>query len=479
MERILTASQMREADKFTIETLGIPEVELIDRAGSAVADEIIKRFKGGRVLVCVGVGNNGKDGLVAAKILSSNHGFNVTVLDVKESDLIIFNKKFDIIVDCIFGTGLNRTVEGKYKDAIEKINQSGAFVISCDIPSGINGNNGRVMGVAVRANLTIAIQELKVGNFLNEAIDYCGEVVIKDIGISVWQENFIKRFTVDALSNYFLEKPRFSNKGTFGKCALIGGSDKYSGSMLLSASALTAFKMGVGYVNILVPKSLFPLYVGKVPECILTSVNDADGEMLFDEKALSSILNYQSVSIGMGMGDSIVTYDVIKYLLNNYGGILVIDADGLNALSKFGSEILKNKKCKVVLTPHVGEFSRLSGYDKVNILENTIEIAKDFARHNEVVLLLKNAVSVITNGGEVFVNTSGCAGMAKAGSGDVLSGIVAGLTARQNDNLVETIAASSYLFGLVGEQAKKEQNDFTMTASDLIHAIPVVINRFI
>jgi NAD(P)H-hydrate epimerase len=181
----------------------------------------------------------------------------------------------------------------------------------------------------------------------------------------------------------------------------------------------------------------------------------------------------------MGMGDGIGTYETIKYLLSNYKGILIIDADGLNALAKFGIEILRNKGCRVVLTPHVGEFSRLCGVDKGNILCNTIEIAKEFARHNGVILLLKNATSVVTDGEAVFVNTAGCAGMAKAGSGDVLSGIITGITARQNENLCEAVAVSAHLFGLVGECVKKEQNDFTMTASDLICCLPKVINKIV
>ena len=174
MERILSVAEMRAADEYTINTTGVSEEILIERAGGAVADEIIKRFKGGRVLVCTGKGNNGKDGKVIAALLSKQHGFSVSTFSAEVGFFKIFEKKFDIIVDCLFGTGLNREITGRYKTAVQKINESGAFIVSCDIPSGINGDSGKIMGVAVKANLTIAIQEYKTGHFLNEGIDYSG-----------------------------------------------------------------------------------------------------------------------------------------------------------------------------------------------------------------------------------------------------------------------------------------------------------------
>lgn len=477
MLRILTAEQMRAADRFTIDKLGISHEELIDRAGNAMFEEIDKLFRGGRVLVCVGKGNNGADGLVVADLLSKKHGFSVSVLNVANGFFKLFDGKYDIIIDCIFGTGLNRAVEGKYKLAIEKINSSGAFVISCDVPSGLNGNNGKVMGSAVKANLTIAIQEYKLGHFLNDGPDYCGKVVAKDIGISIWEDEYVKMLTHSSVAPYFKQRQRNVHKGDFGKVAVIGGSKDFSGSILLSANALSAFKMGTGYSYLAVPESLFNAYVGKNPECILTAIKDRDGRMVLDEQSLSKLINCDSIAVGMGMGDSVDTYEIIKYLLNNYKGKLVIDADGVNSLAKYGVEVLKNKKCKVVLTPHIGEFFRLSGIDKNKITEFPIQLSVNFARTYGVTIVLKSATSIITDGGEVFINASGCSGMAKAGSGDVLSGLIAGLLARvQTDDLCETSAAACYIFGKAGEWAEKEQNAFTMTASDIISTLPRVIN---
>lgn len=474
MERIVTAKQMRDADDYTINKLGVCSQVLIERAGAAVAQEITKRFKGGRVLVCVGNGNNGADGRVVADILSKIHGFNVAVFTVSNGMFKIFEKKFDIIVDCIFGTGLNRVVEGKYRTVIEYINNSNAYVISCDVPSGLNADNGQVMGVCVKANLTIAIQEYKTGHFLGNGIDYSGELACKDIGISFWEDEFITRVTDKDLSKYFSERRRNVHKGLFGKACVIGGSRNYSGSIVLSANALCALKMGVGYATLTVPESLFDAYVGKVPECILSTFPDSF-DNVNDGSKLEGLLSYNSISVGMGMGKTKSVYNVIKYLLENYTGRLIIDADGLNCLSEFGLNVLKNKKCDVVLTPHIGEFCRLSTFSKQEILENPIECAKTFAKDNKVILVLKNAVTIITDGEKVVLNTSGCSGLAKGGSGDVLSGVMAGILARSED-LLESVSASAYLFGRAGELAEHKQNAFTITASDVINQLPNVIN---
>lgn len=476
MERILSVNQMRVADEFTVNKLGINESELIERAGKSIADELNRRFHGGRVLVCIGKGNNGADGKVVAQILSKIHGFTVTTLTVSNGIFKLFDRKYDIIIDCIFGTGLNRNVEGKFKTAIEKINQSGAYIVSCDIPSGLNGDNGKVMGVAVKANLTIAIQEYKLGHFLGCGPDYCGEIISKDIGISIWGEDFVKRFNDKAVAKFFPHRNRHVHKGCFGKACVIGGSVKYSGSVLLSANALCALKMGAGYVNIVVPESLFNAYIGKVPECILTPIKDVNGFSKLDNSILSSLLKYDSIAIGMGMGVNQGTYDIVSYLLQNYHGRLIIDADGINSLAQYGADILINKKCTVILTPHIGEFSRLSKLSVDEILNDPINVTKNYAKEFGCIVLLKDSVSVISDGEEVYINTTGSPALAKAGSGDVLSGLAAGILARTDESFLAIVSAA-YLFGKVGELAQSEQNEYTVIASDLINLIPNVINQ--
>lgn len=475
MERILSVEQMRAADEYTINSLGLTSEILTERAAAAVAEEIKKRLYGGRVLVCIGKGHNGEDGKIIAGILSSIHGFTVATLNVSNGILKMLDKKFDIIVDCIFGTGLNREVEGKYRQAIEKINASGAFVISCDIASGLNGNTGRVMGAAVKADLTVAVQEYKLGHFLNDGPDYSGEIVAKDIGISIWGEDYAKRLNSDDAAKYFQPRPRNVHKGNFGKVAVLGGSKSFAGSALLSLGGVSALKLGNGYANLAVPECIYGALAGLNPECTLT-VMPSDGEKLvFDEQSLNKLLNYDAIAVGMGMGVSPENYKIISYLLENYKGKLVIDADGLNTLSFYGVEVLKNKECETVLTPHIGEFSRLIKKDKCEITDNSIRLAADFAKEYGVTLVLKSAVSIITDGTEVYINVSGHSGMAKAGSGDVLSGFVAGLLARSAETL-EAAATACYIYGKAGEFAVKAKNEYTVTATDFIAVLPEVIN---
>ena len=468
MERLLTAEQMRFADEYTINNLGVPHEVLVERAGTALAEEIMARFFGGRVLFCVGKGNNGADGKVAASILSKKHGFSVAVLNVDNGIFKLFDKKYDIVVDCLFGTGLSREVTGKYKEAIEKINNSGAYIVSCDIASGLNADNGKIMGASVKANLTVAIQELKLGQFLNDGPDYSGEVVARDIGISIWDDKVCHRLRAKDVAKYFAPRNVNVNKGDFGKALVIGGSEEYPGSVLLSYNALSVLKMGAGYSYISVPKALIPTILALSPECIVTPFDEIEKE--------EKLLEVDAISIGMGMGVTEKTYKTVCYLLNNYKGKLIIDADGINALSKFGKEVLKNKKCEVILTPHIGEFARLLNVEKEKVIENSVKLANEFAKEYSVTMLVKSAVSVISDGEITFINTKGNPGMAKAGSGDVLSGLMAGLFARGLSG-VEGATVASYVFGSAGNVAKKENHEITITASDIIASIPKAIRE--
>lgn len=475
MQRVLTVKEMQNADAYTINTLGIPSSELVYRAGSAVAEVILKKFKGARVLVCIGQGNNGKDGQVVAEILSKKHGFYVATINVSNGIFKLFDKKYDIIVDCIFGTGLNREVCGKYKTAIEKINSSGAFVVSCDIPSGLSGDTGKPLGIAVKANLTVAIGDLKLGHVLGDGPDYSGEIVLKDVGISVWEESF--RYILDKkdANKFFSKRKRNTNKGSYGKTAIIGGSKSFIGSVILSFNALASLKAGAGYSTLAVPDCIYGVTAGVVPECTFNVLSSNGENVVFCEKEFIKLLDKTSIAIGMGMQNNEETYKCVKFLLENYQGKLLIDADGLNALSKFGLEILKNKKCEVVLTPHVQEFSRLIGIDKNTIIKDQISYAKNFAKEYDVTLLLKNATSIITDGERVVLNVTGTPAMAKGGSGDVLSGFIAGILAREDD-VFGSVSVGAYLFGKAGEIALKYTGEHSMVASDIIRVLPDTIN---
>lgn len=478
MERILSVEQMRAADEYTIKGLGLSREILTERAAAAVADEIRKRLYGGRVLVCCGKGNNGEDGKIIARILSSLHGFTVATLNVYNGIFKLLDKKFDIVVDCIFGTGLNREVEGKYREAIEKINGSGAFVVSCDIASGLNGNTGRIMGAAVKADLTVAIQEYKLGHFLNDGPDYSGEVVARDIGISIWGDDYAKRLNDEDVAKLFKKRARNVNKGNFGKVTVLGGSKSYIGSEILAYNAIAALKTGTGYANLAVPDCIYNAIAGRQPECTMT-VFPSDGEgFSFDEEKTDKLFSSRAIAAGIGMGVSQENYKIITRLIKNYTGRLVIDADGLNTLAKYGKDVLKEKSCEVILTPHVGEFARLIGVDKEEVLKDPVSRAKEFAGEYGVVLVLKSAVTIITDGKEIYINTTGNSGLAKGGSGDVLTGLTAGICATaEGEEPLYIAAAASYLFGTAGDIAAKEGNEYSMVASDVIACIPKAINK--
>ncbi len=475
MERIVTGEQMRLADSYTIDQLGIEESLLIERAGNAVSGEITKKFKGGRTLIVIGKGNNGKDGLIIKENLSAVHGFVVTAFFAETDDLSILERKFDIVIDCLFGTGLKKEISGRYGEIVDKINQMDAYKIACDIPSGINADNGFVMGKAIKADMTVAIQEYKLGHFLFDGADYCGTVVAKDIGISLWEENYAYRLTDDDIKGFFPNRKKNSNKGSFGKVAVIGGSGEYVGAPMLSLNAICSLKMGNGYAYLCVPKSNLAVYAGSYPECILRSFFDKDGKITYDESFLDGLLNLDAISIGSGMTISEDLYKSVNYLLKNYNGNLVIDADALNSLAKYGVDILKDKKAKVLITPHVKEFSRLCGLSVEEINADFIGSAKKFAKEYDVTVLLKSATSVITDGKRVCVNTVGTVGQAKAGSGDVLCGLAVGLSGRES--VFSAGCVSAYLGGSSAKSLAKKIGNYALTPSEVISEINLTLKK--
>lgn len=477
MERILSVAQMRAADAYTIENLGIPERTLMERAGEAVAEEIKKRFKGGRILFVCGKGNNGGDGMVAAKLLRTVHGFSVFVLKLAAEGAEKLDFDYDIVVDCIFGTGLSREVTGEMNRVIEKINEKNCYKISVDIPSGLNGDSGMPCGVAVKADLTISVQEYKTGHFLNDGKDYCGKIVNKDIGIAVFEEDFARRLEDKDMGRFFPERAQNSNKGTYGSAALVGGSKEYFGSVLLSANALAALKTGAGYAHLCVPDSLFALYAGRVPELITHAFSDENGFLKYSEQDLAKIVSCKAVAFGMGCGVREETYKIAEYLLKNHKGVLVLDADALNSLAKYGISALKESASDVVITPHVKEFSRLTGLTVEEIKNDMIGAAKDFAKEYGVNVLLKSSVSVLAGKNGVILNTTGNSGMAKGGSGDVLSGAIAGIAAR-GFSAFDAAAAGAYLCGRAADYALKEQNEYTLTPSETIAHFAKAIDGF-
>lgn len=474
MRKLLTVAQMRAADEYTIKTLGVASEELMRRAGLAIADEVAAEASPtDEILVVCGSGNNGGDGYVCARELLAR-GFRVQVYACGgklspdcEREKSRFGGTYaqtiagDIIVDCIFGTGLSRTVGGDYADIIGQINASGAYVISADTPSGMSGDGGMALGAAVRADKTVAIGELKVGFVLGDGFDLCGKVVCKDIGICLNEAPFAHVYSDADIAPFYPKRPRNSHKGTFGIATLLCGSPQYTGSAVLAVSA--ALKSGCGYVKAVCPAEVAAAISPNHPQTVFSASCD---------------LNSKAIAVGMGCGVTQSLYGEIVRLLGEYEGTLIIDADGLNCLAEYGADILKNKRCSVVLTPHLKEFSRISGYDMAEIFSSPVACAERFAAEYGMTVVLKSAGTVICDGSRTAINIRGNSALAKAGSGDMLAGYMCGCIARGLSPFDGAVCAA-YTMGAAAELASGSLTEYCVTSSDILAAIPRAVKNFI
>lgn len=476
---------MRKSDAATIasKTSG---AELMLRAARGV---FIVCKESPFAIVC-GTGNNAGDGFALATLLK-DAGKDVTVflvkekfskdgkfyydkceeqgIDIKFLDKIDSLRGFKTVVDCLLGTGFKGSVREDIKNAIDKINNSGAYVISVDINSGLNGDSG--MGETfVRSDITVSIGGYKPGHFLNMAKDAMKEKMNVNIGIDPVDEPY-RLIEATEIAPYFDKRLNYSNKGTYGYTALIGGSEMYGGAIRLAYMANAAMRSGAGVVKVAVPRSIAHDVAPNILESTLFLLPEKDGKISYDEDALQELIkNVKTVAIGPGTGQSEEVKNTLEYLLSHFGGKLIIDADGLNVLSTMGKNVLKGARCKTVLTPHIKEFSRLSGKTVEEILACPIDAAKEYASLNDTVLLLKGPSTIITDGNTVNIVDRGCAGMATAGSGDVLTGILSALVSYIDDTLMAA-TSGAYINGLAGELAERQKGSISMIASDTVSNI--------
>ena len=275
----------------------------------------------------------------------------------------------------------------------------------------------------------------------------------------------------------FPKRDENSHKGNFGYVGIMGGCIEYSGAIKLANLSTSSLVSGAGVVRLIIPKEIEVSVMPYLLEQTLFPIESKNGHMLFDENVIDKALEkLKALAIGVGWGESIDNEKILKYILETKDIPIVIDADGLNTLAKMDKSILNKTKCKVILTPHLKEFSRISGYSLEEIENNKEELATDFAKKYNVILLLKGNKTIVTNGKETYIVNRGCPGMATAGSGDVLSGILVGILGYNEPNVL-TVAGGTYLAGLAGELAQKNLNDISMRASDTISKIPEAINE--
>lgn len=352
-----------------------------------------------------------------------------------------FNQKIDIIIE-----------NNLSSEEISNLNKLNCYKISLNIPSGINPKNGLIEGNAFKCNLLYVLKKID-GAYLNDAPDYYDEIV----------------------SELLPKRKSNSNKGTYGKGLIIAGSKMYSGALEIATNALLAFKMGIGYQAIAFPKNLFDLFAFRHPELLLIPICDNGDHFTFVEEEIIPLLKYDAISLGMGMQVSSDLFRLISYLLANYEGKLILDADALNTVARFGID-LKNKKCKLIITPHLKEFSRLINTDIEHIQHDGIFLAREFANKNDLVLVLKSNTTIVTDGKAYLISHAGNSGLAKAGSGDMLAGILLGLNILLDDSLWASYLGCEVL-GKASRLCLATENENTMTATDIIKYIPAALDE--
>ena len=505
--KLARSELITEIDAYAQNELGISLMTLMERSGEAVASVVSHRVaEGGKVIILAGKGNNGGDGYAAAIKLMDRYdvkvidvfdggqrtkegkhflgeykrlGGNLEVLELTEA------KKQEIrtancIVDAVFGTGFRGEIPEIVKELSVVISESlGAEKIAVDVPIGVDADDGSVELCAFSATATIELCFIKPGIVSYPARSFVGDIIFDDLGLprDIIREHFKDRLRYVLTDSKWAaetlpEREQNSNKGTFGKLLIITGSPRFKGAGRLALSA--ALRGGVGLVSYVGEEELVGALSAEYPEAIYRSfelgdaITDAGIEAIAD---LSS--KHTATLIGSGSDNTEGLARLTKRLLDTEGGTLILDADAINALSQNpeeGRDAIKKAKRPVILTPHPLEFSRLSGLDVAYVQLNRMEVAIDFAKKHNCTLVLKGAGTLVTDGDRVFVNKSGSSALAKAGSGDVLAGLIGAFSAFIDDNSVSS-ALSVFFHGRAADSLSKELSSFGVTPSDLPLAI--------
>lgn len=522
MRYLVTADEMRRYDKYTSEVLNVPDIVLMERAASGAYDVLtgeIKDLTDPRLLVICGYGNNGGDGIALARMLFQHHydvrvilagdpdkasalnlkeisiaeayGVSITEADVSEiADLAgnISRGKLhaDVIIDALFGVGLSRPLREPYDILAEGINSSGAYIVSLDIPSGVCADGAGPDQICVNADLTITFGFIKLGQILYPGAEHCGKLVCVDMGIDEFSicDGRPRYRTITDFSDIGLPARRtFSNKGTYGKLLVIAGSDKICGAAYMASKA--AFETGVGMIKLITHADNRESLQGMLPEAMYSFYDDntPDEELKSDLEESSDWCD--GILIGPGIGTGRTASILTRWALLDCDKPVLIDADALKICTDdvdIATALRSGRRSGVIMTPHLGELSYMSGKSVKEIRETLNVMPYEFADRMHVTIIAKDARSIIASSGceaAVYVNTTGNNGMATAGSGDVLSGICAGLMVQNEGqpDLFETAVLAAYIHGSCGDAAAVEHGVRGMTATDIISAIRTVLGK--
>ncbi len=515
MKKVVTAGQMQSIDRRAIDKYGIPGLVLMENAGRECAERIWQKYSAmpdGKILIFVGKGNNGGDGMVIARHLL-NKGAEVRVFllakhselkgdakthadaafsmeahirEVDESKLKYLDHSLRhcrIVVDALFGSGLTRPVEGIYEKVVDKINQFENYVVAVDIPSGIDSDSGQIMGPYIKADLTVALAQYKRSHLLHPAAEAMGEIQLADIGIpqGAVDEESVALYRVEEsdVRPHFKKRRANSHKGSYGHALVVAGARGKCGAAGLAA--LAALRMGAGLVTLAVPEScLAGLEFNPLEVMTVGLPETPDGTL--DVSAESALLTHcegkSALALGPGLSTHPQTAALIKSILPKISCPMVIDADAINILAD-SQVVLSQLQAETVLTPHPKEFSRISGWSVEEILNSKIEKALEFSQEYTVGLLLKGAGSILAcPSGAAYINSTGNPGMATGGSGDVLTGFIAGLLA-QGFNVQDAALCGMYLHGLAGDVYAEENSEASLIAGDLLRTLPTAIKRIL
>lgn len=493
--KIYSVSQMRAAEKFAVEQ-GINEFNLMKNAGTAAAEFISENFEisGKNLLVLCGKGNNGGDGFITAAALSDKCCVSVVLCDgtpvtetasrafsqLRDSSVQIFDidsddafssiESSDVIIDAIFGIGFKGEVSDKFKKIFSAVNSSGAKKIAFDLPSGCSGDGLAVKESCIHANVTLAFGALKPAHLLLPAKEFCGRCEVVDIGIP---EEFsplapnISLTTDELVFSVLKKRPRDCHKGTFGKLLNISGCMNYLGAPALSTSA--AMRCGCGIVTLAAPRSILPIVMPSCIGAVALPLDETAGGTISRSSAdsiISQLDGYSACLIGCGLSLSKDTKALVKNILRNINIPVIIDADGINAISE-NINILKECAAPKIITPHLGEMSRLTKTTVEKIRSDRISAASALAETTDSIVVLKDSSTVIASpAGDIFVNPTGNPCLAKGGSGDVLAGIIAGLAA-QNIASLNAAVCGVYLHGLAADKAAARLSEYAALPADL------------
>lgn len=494
MDFLPNSREMKQYDKNTIEYFGVPALVLMERAALAVVDEIKKqKIFAEKILVAAGTGNNGGDGIAAGRLLKQE-GHEVVIALIGEHEkmseetkhqlhiakkygLTVTDKipecEYNIVIDSLFGIGLSREVSGVYAEAISDINSIDGFKIALDVPSGVCADNGKILGTAVKADLTVTFAFSKPGLILYPGTEYAGNVIVRDIGITEasFLENppFLHTFQKEALKYLLPKRAAYSNKGTYGRILVIAGSIGMAGAAYFAAKS--ALLSGAGLVRIYTPEENRLILQNLLPAAVLSVYQGKN----YDAEKLQEALEWaDAVVLGPGIGREKAAGLLAEEVIRSAEVPLVVDADALFYFAKY-PDCLINHKAAVVLTPHLKELANLLKKELTDVTGDIIACAVEAAKSFHAICVAKDARTVVADGKEaVYLNRTGNHGMAAGGSGDVLTGIIAAFLAQGMEGMAAAETAVC-LHGMAGDYAAARFGHRSMGPEELLDGLTAVL----